>query len=285
MCHAIRFARAGVLLFALAGCSLTETTTTVRVQAGPATERIRLVRPYAAPLSATWTQEGTTVVGQLAFTNACQLESVQFNHRTQATETKPNKRYATAAYIFGSMLSVAGVALIANAQGKSDVVTCGNGSSAPRDGDKCSSEAGAWRELGAVTLGAGVGAILGGVIVQSRKHEVETKELPSDEQVRVIPDRDRCGRVELLEGAVVSASLSSGGMWSGSVDATGVVRIALAGASVTEPARATFKLESTRHDASGLQLASTPLGELELEPPNAHVRRGREARGSVAVAR
>lgn len=273
MSNSSRIACAPLLALVLSGCAMTETTTTVRVLPGPSTERIRLVRPDVAPLSAVWRQEGWSLVGQLSFANECSTETVQVNRRTQVTDTHPNRKYTTGAYVAGATLSVVGVALIANAQDKSDLVTCGSGGGAPQSGDTCGSEAGAWRELGAVTIGAGLGAVLGGMIVQSRKPVVEAKELPSEQQIRPQPNHNPCGKPEALDGAVARAALSSGGTWTGTVDRTGAVRIDLAGASFSRGARAVLSLESMRSDATGLSLGGTALGELELEPPNAATRR------------
>jgi len=264
---------------------MTETTTTVRVLPGPSAKRIRLLRPDAAPVSAIWKQEGSTLVGQLSFANECRTETVQVNRRTQTTDTHPNRKYATGAYVAGAVLSVVGVALMANAEGKSDTVTCGRGDEAPKSGDQCRSEAGTWRELGAITIGAGLGAILGGVIVQSRKPVVETKELASEQQVRTQPNHNACGSPEKLEGAIVRATLSSGGSWTGMADRTGAVRIDLTGAATSRGARAAFTLESLKADTTAVSLANEPLGELELEPPRAASRHGSETRASAVSLR
>jgi hypothetical protein len=274
-----------LLALLLSGCAMTETTTTIRVQPGSPTERIRLVRPDASALSAVWRQEGSSVVGQLSFNDVCDTEAVQVNRRTQLTDTHPNRRYATGAYIAGAVLSVAAVALFANAQGKSESVTCGSGGSAPQSGDRCDSEAGAWRELGAITLGAGLGAFLGGAIVQTRKPRIESKDLPNEQQVRSVPNHNGCGDPDTLEGAVVRATLSSGGMWTGITDRSGVVRIDLAGAALGREPRAILSLESVKSGATALSLAGAPLGELELEPPTATARHAVAARASAVFLR
>jgi hypothetical protein len=182
------------------------------------------------------------------------------------TDTHPNSKYAAGAYVAGAFLTLAGVALVANAQGKNEHVTCGSGGGTPNSGDRCSSEAGAWRELGAVTIGAGLGAILGGVIVQTRKPVVELKELPSEQQVRTEPNHQACGTPAALEGAVIRATLSSGGSWTGTADRTGAVRIDLSGAATRRGTRALFTLESVRPDPTTVALAGSALGEVDLEP-------------------
>lgn len=251
----------------LPGCQLTETTTTVRAQSQAPTERIRLERPDSAPLSGAWQQNGTTLVGQLAFTNACGTETVQRTKLVQVKDTHPNRRTSTAAYIAGSALAVMSLALFANSQGKSEHVTCGSGDGEPVAGNRCDSEAGAWRSLGAITLGAGVGAILGGAIVASRKPVVTSKDLPSQERVLVSPGPKSCGDIAALQGSQVAATLSTGGKWTSTVDADGSVHIDLRGASIQRDTVATLTVESIGGSASDLVPIGTRVGQLELQPP------------------
>jgi hypothetical protein len=285
MSNHARLRCAPLLALVLSGCAMTETTTTVRVLPGAPTQRIRLVRPDAAPLSAVWRQDGSSLVGQLSFANECSTETLQVNQRTQVTTTHPNPKYSTGAYVAGALLTVAGVALIANGQGKNEQVTCGYGDEAPRSGDTCESEAGAWREIGAITIGAGLGAVLGGLIVKSRKPVVETHDLPSEQQVRPQPNQKACGDLPALEGAIIRATLSSGGTWTGTADGGGAVRIDLAGAAIGRGARATFTLESVRSGATPLSLAGAPLGALALESPRATSSHPAAARASSVFLR
>jgi hypothetical protein len=184
----------------------------------------------------------------------------------EVTDTHPNRRYTTGAYITGAALSVLGLALIANAQGKSEHVTCGNGTSAPSSGDRCDSEAGAWRTLGAIALGSGLGAVLGGAIVQSKKPTVTSKDLPAQEEIAVTPGPRSCGNVAALKDSTVAATLSGGGQWTSAVDAQGTVRIDLKGALVAAGTRATFTIDSVSGEAGKLVTAGTLVGELELRP-------------------
>lgn len=270
MSNVLSYTLVGGCALALSACSMTETTTSVKVHAGPPLERVRLLRPEATPLTAAWRQDGATLVGRLSFAEACGTEVVQVNRRTKVTDTHHNRRYTTAAYVAGGFLTLAGVALIANSQSKSEVVTCGDGRT-PRSGDSCHSEAGSWRTLGAIVVGSGLGSILGGLIVQSRKPVIETRELPSEEVVRPVADRKACGHTEALEGAVIEASLSSGGTWRGTANRNGEVLIELTGAALTRGARASMTLESMTSDA-GLALTKRSLGDLELVPLSARSR-------------
>jgi hypothetical protein len=241
-----------------------------------------LERADGNPISASWRQEGLSLVGQLAFSDACRTETVQVARRTQVTDTHPNRRYTTGAYITGAALSLLGVAIVASAQGKDHTVTCGGGD-APRSGDTCYSEAGAWQRIGLGSIGAGLGSVLGGAIVQSRKPIVETKDLPNDEQVRAVPSRRSCGSTAALEGSTVAASLSSGGKWTGVLDAQGRVRIDLAGSSPKRGTLATMSLQSVAPAASPLLPAGMALGELELQPTRTEPKTAPRSRPGVFI--
>jgi hypothetical protein len=245
---------------------MTETTTSVRAQSQAPIERIRLERKDAGPISGAWRQDGSALVGQLAFTDACGTETLQQTKLVEVTDTHPNRRYSMGAYITGTALSLLGVALIANAQGKSEQVTCGNGSSAPQSGDRCDSEAGAWRAAGASILGSGLGAILVGAIVAGRKPVVTSKDLPSQERVLITPGPRSCGNIAALKDATVAATLSSGGKWTSTVDAEGNVRVDLSGAALQRGTLATFTLESVPPDASPIVPIGTLVGQLQLQP-------------------
>ena len=157
------------LAVAVAGCSTTQTTLSVRSTPQAPSQRIRLVRPDT--VTGQWHQEGRSLTGQLSFVAACQAETVQVTRREQVKDTHANPRYSTGAYVAGALISLVGVAILASSADKDDTVSCGNGDT-PHAGDTCDSEAGAWRALGAVTLGSGLGAILGGAIVQ-RAHRAQ----------------------------------------------------------------------------------------------------------------
>lgn len=250
----------------LGGCSTTSTSTSVRSAPAEPTHQLRLIRPDLAPLSATWHQEGRSLVGQLAFTAACQAETRQVIRREQITETRPNKSYYTGAYIAGAIVTMVGIGLVASSAGKSDTVSCGSGST-PRDGDKCTSEAGAWRSAGALVIATGLGTVLGGVIVQARKPQVETARLPSEFRIAVEPKAHACGRLESLENMVIAVDLSDGGQWSGRVDSQGGVRIDLgANANLRGAQTARFSVDAVPQTAESFATVGLALGELSLTP-------------------
>ncbi len=253
----------------LPGCAMTETTTTVRAQPQPFVQRLRLERPDLVPISGAWHQEALALVGQLAFSRACRTETIRRTKQVQVTDTHPNRRYATGAYITGAALSVLGLALVANAQGKNEHVTCGSGDEAPRAGNTCDSEAGAWRTLGFTTLGAGLGAILGGAIVQTRKSVVTSKDLPTQEEVLLAPEALSCGSPATLKDSTVAATLSSGGKWFGAVDSQGTVRIDLRGSSAERGTIAKLTFEAVAPGAAPLVAVGTPVGEVVLQPAHA----------------
>jgi hypothetical protein len=265
-----RFSR--VLIVALAvvslpGCSMTKTTVSVRSTAQAPTQHLRLVRPDAAPLTAVWRQEGRQLVGQLAFTPACQAETHQVTRREQVTDTRPNQSYYVGAYVAGALLSVAGLALIANSQGKSEEVSCGSGAR-PRAGDTCDSPAGLWRTGGIVVLGTGLGTILGGALVQARPPEIRAGWLPPEKRVSVDPKIYACGTRAELKDVVVAAGLSGGGRWLGKADDQGAVRIELgANADLSSRQFARFTVESAPEGAERFAPSGFSLGELRLSAP------------------
>jgi hypothetical protein len=247
-----------------AGCATTQTSVSVRATPQAPTSRVRLLRPEEPALTAQWRQEGRTLVGQLAFATSCQTETVQLTRREQVTDTHPSKPYVTAAYVVGGLVSILGVGLLVSSTDKDDTVTCGGGD-APKAGDRCDSEAGAWRTLGAVTLGTGLGSILGGILVQSKKPVIESAPLPSEERVTIKPGAVSCGDIKSLEGATVSAVLPDGGTWSAPVNATGAVRIALSPAIVLhggEPVR--FVVMPLPTAPSTLLRSGSSVGSLAL---------------------
>jgi hypothetical protein len=251
----------------LLGCSMTRTTVSVRSTAQAPTQQVRLIRPDAAPLTAAWRQEGRELVGQLAFTAACQSETRQVTRREQLTETRPNKTYYVAAYVAGALLSVAGVGMLAASQSKNDEVYCGSGGH-PRAGDTCDSEAGAWRKVGVGVLSTGLVSILSGVLVQTRPPDVRAGWLPPEERVSIDPKVYACGHGEDLKDLVLAAELSGGGKWLGKSDEQGVVRIVLGpNADLASRQSARFLVESAPKRAESFAPSGLALGELELSAP------------------
>lgn len=245
-------------------CSMTRTTTTVRAAEEAPVQHVRLVRPDAEPLQARWHQEGRQLVGQLAFTAACQAETRQLVKREQVTETAPNKAYYVGAYVVGALVSVVGLGFIANASGKSEEVYCGSGGQA-RSGDKCTSEADAWRTGGIVLLGSGLGTVVGGALVHARKSEVQTSALVPEERVSVDPKLYACAKLEDLQGMVVAAELSGGGKWLGTADEHGVVRIELGpNANLAAQQTARFSVDSAPEPTDRFARPGLALGDLSL---------------------
>jgi hypothetical protein len=218
---------AGVLAVAVSasGCSMTTTTTSVRATPGPVTQRLRLSRAGLAPLEAHFAQQETALVGRVSFAQNCVYEGASTLRRELLTTTTTNKQSTTALLVAGGILAAAGVALYASSSGKDENVYCGDGE--PEDGDQCHSEAGAYRYVGVVTLGTGLGALLGGGALLARKPKVETKPLESQELHSVGPTVGMCGKQASLDGLSVYVNMPGGGTWSGRVDAEGSARIDL----------------------------------------------------------
>lgn len=259
-----RLSRFPVVALALVGlgCSMMKTTVSVRDTPGAPTQQIRLIRPDAAPLAAAWRQEGRELVGQLSFTAACQAEARQVTRREQVTETRPNKSYYVAAYVTGAILSVAGIALLAQSGTESEAVHC-----TTRRAESCGSTAEAYRTGGVTLLGSGLGAIVGGVIVQTRKPVIEASALPDRVSVAVDPKSYACGDLASLRDMTIAAELSNGGKRSGRVDANGGVRIALSSnADFGKRQSARFSVESAPATAPFAK-PGLVLGELSLASP------------------
>lgn len=247
--------------------------TTVQARTEPATERIRLQRREAVPVTSSWHQDGELLRGQVAFSTDCQVESVTVTRRTETRKPNPVAKVApTLAIVGGAALAALGVGAMAASRHKHHEVVCGNGEDPPRDGDRCSSEAGAWVELGAYTAALGVLLGAGGVAAwpSSKSH---SSELPPVEAVTALPDPHLCGSVASLAGAEVVMEVPGGAHWLGEVDADGSVRIDLT--QGPEPRPGTLASFSFGKLPPGAPVFVTPglkLGELVLGAPrSAHV--------------
>ncbi|HLV65918.1 MAG TPA: hypothetical protein VKY73_08895, partial [Polyangiaceae bacterium] len=208
------------------GCSYTLTSTSTRETAAPPTKHIRLTRPDASPLAASWKQDGHRLHGELAFTEVCQTETVHVTHRERVEETRPNPTYTTTGYVVGSAFLATGIGFLLASANEDETVHCGvNGE--VRHGTRCGSLAGSFRDLGLAGLAIGGGLLIGSVLHARSTPTVTTTALPAERRVVVAPTVHACGDPSELEGIVVSAELSDGGTWSGTVDARGSVAIEL----------------------------------------------------------
>jgi len=254
---------AGMLAVALSasGCSMTTTTTSVRATPGPVTQRLRLSRAGLSPLEAHFAQQETALLGRVSFAQNCVYEGSSTLKRELLTTTTTNKQSTTALLVAGGILTAAGIALYASSSGKDENVYCGD---EPKDGDQCHSEAGTYRYLGVVTLGTGLGALLGGGVLLARKPQVETKPLESQELHSVGPTVGLCGKQASLDGLSVYVNMPGGGTWSGRVDAEGSARIDLP--SQFEATTLPVFVGAVPASAAGMVSPGMQLTEVTLQP-------------------
>jgi hypothetical protein len=212
---------AAALMVSTAGCSFTESSTTIRSAPEPATQRLRLARADSAPLTGQFHQEGHAIVGQLAFANDCTAESTQVVKRQEVTERHTRRGTVGALVAVGAAVAAVGVGFLVASASADKRVSCGEG----KAGDTCDSESSAEQYLGATALGYGLGsAILGGYWL-AQKPQVESKELPPEQLTHPVPGTFACGTTAALEGLALAVDLPNNGKWTGRVSADGAVRI------------------------------------------------------------
>ncbi|MFO7179037.1 MAG: hypothetical protein DIU78_010090 [Pseudomonadota bacterium] len=245
-------------------CSGTITSTSIRETATPATKHVRLARPDAVPLAASWKQDGYRLHGRLAFTEACRTEAVHVTRRERVEETRPNPTYTTAGYVGAGVFLATGIGFVVAAQNQDDTVRCGvNGD--VRHGSRCTSLAGAFQDFGFATLAIGAGLLIGTILHAQRTPTVTTAELPAERRVTVTPTVHACGDPSELEGITVLAELSDGGTWSGTVDSQGSVTIELSRNLVLHGDQtARFRIASVTEQTPKVVKSGMPLGELAL---------------------
>lgn len=265
MCYPVqvpsRTVAALLLLVTLSGCGVT-TQSSVAKSEGSTTSRLRLARPDAAPVVAIWRQENHAIVGSIGFTRQCSLETTRTVERTQVTSTRPSKKGSTALIVAGSVLAAVGTGLMAAAEDQDDTVSCGRGGEV-RDGDRCTSVAGAFTELGVSVLVAG--ATMGGYGIWNATRKPTVKETPlPPEQLRSSTPDSPCGNLAALDGMSVLAQLPDGGLWRGLVNADGSARIELGSSGMPVGAPIPVVVDSVPPALEGIVKRGTPLGEVTL---------------------
>jgi hypothetical protein len=265
MCHPLEFpartAATLLLIFSLSGCGVTTQSSVAKAE-GPSTTRLRLARPDAAPIEGTWRQENQAIVGSIAFTRQCSLETTRTVKRTQVTSSRPRKRDSTLLIVAGSVLAVAGTGFIVASKDQDDTVYCGSGDRV-REGDRCNSLAGSFVELGVSVLTAG--AVLGGygIFAASKKPTVTETPLPPEQLVSTKPDSP-CGNLAALDGMAVLAQLPDGALRRGQVTADGSARIELGPSGALTGAPIPIVVDSVPTALEGIVNRGTPLGEVTL---------------------
>ncbi|MDQ2642721.1 MAG: hypothetical protein M3020_02820 [Myxococcota bacterium] len=260
----IRKLRAAFLAFAAVGCNFTQTATSVRSVPGAAEHRLRPASANSAPLRGSWTQETNALIGALAFTDECVIETEQTTARYEVTETRGNSKTATGWIVAGSLLSLVGVGIYASTAGADETVHCGSGGS-PEAGDECHSEKSVQQELGVAVLGLGLGSLVAGGITLARKPTEESKALPVERSIRRSTDAQRCGELETLEGTQIAVEIPGRGSWSGAVNPEGAVRIELAPELTLPRAEVRFKVQKVPAAIEGLVAIGLDVGGLSLE--------------------
>jgi len=271
----IRNLRAAVLAFAAVGCNFTQTTTSVRAAPGPAEHRLRPASANSVPLRGSWTQEVDGLIGALAFTDECVIETQQTTTRYEVTETRGNSKTATGWLVAGSLLSLVGVGVYASAAGADETVYCGS-EGRPEAGDRCRSEKSVQQALGAAVLGLGLGSVLVGGLTLAKKPTEVSKALPVARSTRRSAAQ-RCGDLAELAGMQIAVEIPGRGSWSGAANEEGAVRIELAPELTLPRAEVRFKVQSVPAPVEGLVAVGLDVGGLSLEarkPPPTRKRSG-----------
>ena len=248
-------------LFALSGCATT-THSTVQKSEGQSSAQLRLARPDSAPLAATWRQDGHSIVGSVALTRSCSLETTKTVERSDVTTTAPSKGSSVALIVVGSVLATAGTALLVASKDQDDAISCGSGGRV-REGDRCGSRAGAFVELGLTGLIMGASAAGVGVWSLVQKPTVTETPLPP-EQLRTTTPDSPCGSLAALDGMSVLAQLPDGSLWRGQVAADGSARIDLGSSAKLPSVPIAIVVDSVPSPLEGIVDRGAPLGEVTL---------------------
>ena len=248
----------------LAGCAFTETSTSLRFVPSAPTHRLRLTRADASPLASTFRQEGHTIVGQLALTDACSVESTQILRQQEVTDTH-TRRGATVAWIVtGAVLTAVGTSLLVASTAANSEVSCGNGDT-PRSGDKCYSESGFFREAGVSALLTGLVPVVTGSYFLAQKPRVVMKDLAAKE-VKNTSGPAPCGSTVTLVGLTAAVELPGNGRWLGQAAADGSLRIDI-NPNIPLPDNTTLRVvvDAVPASLAGLVSPGALLGELTVQ--------------------
>lgn len=253
---------AGLTVSLISGCVGSTQSSSITKVEGPSTSHLRLERPDAAPLEASWRQEQRAIVGSVGFTRQCLLETTRTMKRTQVTTRKPNNAHTVGFIVVGSLLAVAGTGLLVASTTKSETVYCGNrnGDSGP---DQCGSEAEGYRLMGSGVLTI-AGALAGvGIWSAAKKPTVEKTSLPAEELKSSTPESP-CGDPANLAGMTLLAALPDGSLRRGEVAADGSARIDLGNTPQFSSIPVKISVDSVPQVLEGLVSRGAPLGELTL---------------------
>jgi len=227
-----------------------------------ATTTVRLARADAVPLQAHFEQVDRAIVGRIDFTADCSSETRQVVHQER------RRQRVSAGWIvegaFGVAAMMGGFYALSESSSASSEVTCGTGGS-PRDGDKCSSPAGTWREAGATLLATGAAMTAWGAVMAAQSKHTERQPLPDLQTVQVRPSQP-CGNVAALEGMSVAVLLPRfGGKWAGRVNADGSARIELpAKRALPQGATVSVFVDSVPETLSTLVMPGSELAHITL---------------------
>ena len=261
-----RFTALCAITSTLAGCAFTETSTSVRSLPGTSTAQLRLARADTSPILGTFRQEGHVIIGQLALTNACSIESTQLTRQQEVTDTHTKVGSSVAWVVTGAVIAAVGTGLLVASADADKHVFCGDGSGQPREGEQCHSVSGAMQELGITTLVTGLIPVVAGGYFLAQKPRVETKDLATKE-VKRVSGPTVCGSTASLQGLTLAVELPGNGRWLGQALADGSVRIDI-NPNIPLPERATLRVvvDAVPANLAGLVSPGAALGELTLRP-------------------
>ena len=266
---------ATALLVALAtACSSTTTNVVAREQ--PPVTQLRLSRSDAAPLRATFQQDGHSIHGSVAWSSDCSLDTTHSTLNERTTTTKPNTGANIGWFIASGVVAAVGVGFMAAAPHQDQRVFCGDGDT-PQPGDTCDSVSSAEMKLGATIVGFGLGMAALTAFAALHKPKTTTEALPPDQVTTTTADSP-CGAPEALEGMLIALELPNGGRWSGKLEHDGSFRIDIDPEVSLPAADARLFVDDVPPAAADIVPRGTALGTLSLAPANSQHTGRRAAR-------
>jgi hypothetical protein len=252
----------GFLVALATACS--STTTHVVANEQPAVTRLRLSRSDAAPLRATFQQEGHSIHGSVEWSTECSFDTTRRTSNARTTTTKSNTGANIGWFIASGVVTAVGAGFMVAAPHQDQRVFCGDGG-APQPGDTCDSVSSAEMKLGATIVGLGLGMTVLTALAAARKPKTTTETLPPDEVTTTLAGSS-CGAPAALEGMLIALELPNGGRWSGKLEHGGSFRIDIDPQISLPASEARIFVDDVPPAAAAIVTRGSLLGTLSLAP-------------------